>query len=176
MSPFFASVHNAESVPLFQIGSPASSALRSLAEFGDPSPLVSMYLNAAGILSAKVATLELLFGGQSLSFPVMMTMDHPYVSFATMALNTNDCFVGSAGIMVKDGMDFFLVELDAGTEENNELCSSIPGPACLGTTNVESGNGEGVVQLHRGISGIGDLLPFVYDWRNPMGGVTVTRV
>ena len=66
--------------------------------------------------------------------------------------------------------------LDAGSEENNELCESIPGPGCANVTagNIRSFNGEGFVHVHRGFFGIGDLLPQQqYDWRNPMVRVVV---
>ena len=96
-----------------------------------------------------------------------------------MAINTNDCFVGAAGILLEDGLELYLPGLDAGSEENNELCNSIPGPACadIDTDNVRSGNGEGFVHVHRGFFGVGpDLSQVGYDWRNPMLKVEVERV
>jgi hypothetical protein len=64
---------------------------------------------------------------------------------------------------------------DAGSENNNELCSSIPGRACPGESgNVHSGDGEGVVHVHRGFFGIGNLRQADYDWRNPMVMVEVS--
>ena len=66
------------------------------------------------------------------------------------------------------------VVYDAGTEENNESCASIPGPACPeGSGNVESGNGEGFVHVHRGIQGIGDLNAEDTSWLNPMIQISV---
>ena len=62
---------------------------------------------------------------------------------------------------------------DAGTEENNERCESIPGPACPDDDgNEASGNGEGFVHIHRGISGKADL-SFDYNWNNPMMRVEI---
>jgi len=80
--------------------------------------------------------------------------------------------------------------LDAGSEENNELCTSIPGPACSPESgNVRSKNGEGFVHVHRGFHGINEgnmhlakldngangrpLSQVGYDWRNPLMRVTV---
>ena len=59
---------------------------------------------------------------------------------------------------------------DAGTEENNEDCESIPGPACSASSgNAVSGNGEGFVHIHRGFFGIGGQLSQQgYAWLNPM--------
>lgn len=66
---------------------------------------------------------------------------------------------------------------DAGTEENNESCQSIPGPACGATGNVASGNGEGFVHVHRGFFGVGGTLPQAdFDWRNPIMSVCFQRV
>ncbi|CAM9362638.1 unnamed protein product, partial [Laminaria digitata] len=61
----------------------------------------------------------------------------------------------------------------AGTEENNELCSHIPGPACDATSgNKEAGPGEGRVHIHRGFHGVGrELAAEDYDWRSPVAEV-----
>ena len=79
-------------------------------------------------------------------------------------------------------MSFTVPGYDAGTEENNESCSSIPGPACANVdpNNESSGNGEGFVHVHRGVQGMfegmpTDLTADVYDWRNPMLLVTVEK-
>ena len=67
--------------------------------------------------------------------------------------------------------------LAAGTEENNELCSHIPGPACdADSGNLEDGPGEGFIHINRGVHGIGNLTTSVYDWRNPVAEVFVTDV
>ena len=110
------------------------------------------------------------FGGES--FVIELDYDHryPYISLATMAIHTNDCFVAINGRRIKRGDVFTGPGYDSGSEANNELCSSIPGPACpMGSGNVRSGGGEGFVHVHRGFFGIGDVLSQAgYDWRNPM--------
>ena len=65
----------------------------------------------------------------------------------------------------------------AGTEENNELCSHIPGPACDATSgNAQAGPGEGFVQVHRGFHGVGgELSAEDYDWRNPVAEVYISK-
>ena len=89
-----------------------------------------------------------------------------------MAINTNDCFVSLNGVPLKPGDAFTGVGYDSGTEENNESCDSIPGPACakINPFNYADGNGEGFVHVHRGFHGIGPdgLSAAGYDWRNPM--------
>lgn len=88
-----------------------------------------------------------------------------------MAINTNDCFISINGVPLESGDVFTGVGYDSGSEENNEECDSIPGPACanINTNNFADGNGEGFVHVHRGFFGIGaDLTASGYDWRNPM--------
>ena len=59
-----------------------------------------------------------------------------------------------------------------GTEENNELCTHIPGPACADSSgNSNAGPGEGYIHPHRGIHGIGNISAAVYDWANPVAVV-----
>ena len=181
MSRFFASVHGAAAVPLYTIGQPATEALALLAENGDPQPLVDFYSReeTQGVGDAAIVTDGALVPGQPRSFIVPTSFAFPFVSFASMAINTNDCFVGVSGILLQDNLKLTVPGLDAGSEENNELCSSIPGPACANITaaNVRSGNGEGFVHVHRGFFGIGpDLSQAGYDWRNPMLQIEVKRL
>ena len=176
LSQFFVSVHDETSVPLFQMGTEATSALATLAEQGDPSELDTFYNGEAsqGILSAVVAGDAPTGPGGSISFDVTVNRDYPYISFAAMAVNTNDCFIGISGMELWGGETISSPGYDSGSEENNEDCASVPGPACGGLE--RSGNGEGFVHIHRGVHGIADLTQSVYDWRNPMARITVERI
>jgi hypothetical protein len=70
---------------------------------------------------------------------------------------------------------------DAGSERNDELCASIPGPDFFecggpgGGSQVEGGE-EGFVHVHSGIHGVGDLVPAERDWRNPVARISITRI
>ena len=64
---------------------------------------------------------------------------------------------------------------DAGSETNDELCISIPGPTCGGEGQSPGAGGEGYVHINRGTHGIGDLSPDVYDWHNPVARITISR-
>jgi hypothetical protein len=140
----------------------------------DPDPLVQQYSNHSGVLSAvSFSTGAPFFVGQELTIPVFVTDDFSHITIAAKALNTNDAFVALNGIVLGPGDSVTVPAYDAGSEENNELCSSIPGPACTPAGTVRSLNGEGVVHVARGIHGIGNLSEAVYDWRNPMMLVTV---
>lgn len=178
MSPFFVAVHNQDATPIFELGMPASPALATLAEEGDSADLVELYSGelSKGIHSASTKG-DLLVLGTSSTFLVNATYDMRYLSMVSMAVNTNDCFVGFNAVPLIDGKQFYTPGYDAGSEENNELCSRIPGPACTDVAKEgPSGNGEGAVHVHRGIHGIGDLTQSVYDWRNPMLHVAVKQI
>ncbi|CAN0593867.1 unnamed protein product, partial [Laminaria digitata] len=72
------------------------------------------------------------------------------IPIASVSVNTNDAFVGIDAVPLskKYSATLYPPAYDAGTEENNELCSHIPGPACDATSgNAEAGPGEGRVQV-----------------------------
>ncbi len=66
----------------------------------------------------------------------------------------------------------------------DELCANIPGPTCGGNgRSLDDDNAEGYVHIHRGIhglvnpySGLVDLAADVFDWRNPVAKITITRI
>ena len=168
---FFVMTHNSEETPLFKIGEASSEPLAILAEDGDPSLVVEAYEDSTNANYVKAFnTGAPYFGGDTVEFLVPFNKDYPYLTIASMAINTNDCFVALNGVKLEPSAVFQVPGYDAGSEENNELCSSIPGPACDSTTgNVRSGNGEGFVHIHRGFFGVGgELSAAGYDWRNPM--------
>jgi hypothetical protein len=117
-------------------------------------------------------------------FGVTTSAEYPLVTIASMFVNTNDGFVSLNGRTLSPGDRITVAGYDAGSEENNEECISIPGPACAPDSgNVRSGNGEGYVHVHRGFHGIGSavgtnsgnpLREDRYDWRNGMMVVEVS--
>ena len=175
-SHFFVLVHNSQAKPLYTAGRPASNGLATLAEFGSPDRLIQYYTqNTRGVKSATRFN-SVTSGGQTSQITVTVSDQYPLVSIASMCENTNDCFVALNGVNVKEGMVLDEPGLDAGSEENNESCVSVPGPACagLGKGIERSRNGEGYIHVHRGVLGVGDLERDL-DWRNPMMRVTVTN-
>jgi len=179
-SPFFVMVHNGRAEPLFKVGKPAIPELGVLAETGNPKPLVQYYRRTKprGVKRTNAVSNgqdpPLLFEGESLTFKVITNKRFPFVSIASMAVNTNDCFSGFSKVRLEDGLRLRLRGYDSGTEENNESCDSVPGPACGGTET--SGNGEGTVQRHKGIKGVGDLSKEEYDWSGRMLLVEVKQI
>jgi hypothetical protein len=133
------------------------------------------YAETPGVLSSEVFSEGApYFLGQEVVIPVWVNKFYPYVTIASMAINTNDAFIAINSMALKAGDRVTSVGYDAGSEENNELCTSIPGPACPANSgNVRDGNGEGFVHVSRGVHGIEDLDASTQDWRNPMMLVNV---
>ena len=171
LSAFFVMAHNAQATPLYSVGLPATPALASLAETGDPQELVNFYSQNAfrGVDRSSIAIegypdMRLQGLGETITFDVVISERYPLISFAAMPTNTNDAIVGLSGVEFLEIRTTLLAPAyDAGTEVNNELCAYIPGPAC----SPESGNlrategAEGVVRRH--IS----MLP-VASWADPL--------
>jgi len=175
-SPFFIMVHNDKTEPLYVRGRQASEALASLAEDGTPEPLMEHYKQMEGVMSISSYN-AITHPGETIELKVITTNDYPLVTIASMAVNTNDCFVSLNGASLEAGMVIDTAGLDAGSEVNNEVCSCIPGPACkdISEENMRCGGGEGFVHVHRGIQGIGQLVKSDTDWRNPMMRVVVVE-
>ncbi|KAL3939204.1 MAG: hypothetical protein SGARI_001454 [Bacillariaceae sp.] len=176
-SGFFVMVHDDTINPLYVMGEASSPELARLAEDGDPSMLEDLYDGpdgpAPGVDDAFVFNAGApYFGGDTFEIEVEVSRQYPLVTIASMAINTNDCFVALNGVEVYNGMVVDAPGLDAGSEINNERCDSIPGPACAESTlqgNSADGEGEGFVHVHRGFFGLtDDLSEQGYDWRNPM--------
>ena len=174
-SPFFVMVHDSRA-RLYEFGQEASPPLARLAEDGDPGPLVEYFKDKRGVLKAFAHDTDAPYvGGETTEIEVTVNRRYPLVTIASMGINTNDLFVSLNGVRLYPGQVLYSDGLDAGSEENNEECGSIPGPACANrnATNVQSGNGEGFVHVHAGFHGIGSLPENRYDWRNPMMRVEV---
>ena len=102
-----------------------------------------------------------------------------------MLIPTNDAFLALNGVQGPRGskalMTLMSPAYDAGSETNEELCSSIPGPffaECGGPGGgaMAVGGEEGYVHIHAGIHGFGDFSSADRDWRNPVARITIRRV
>ena len=170
--PLFVMVHNADAIPLFTLGTEPSVNLQILAETGDPTPLAEVYANAEGVFFSGIYTEGSPWaGGADIFITIPYLGDaFPYLTIAGMALNTNDGFIALNGIRIIPDLIVTGPMYDAGSENNDEDCRSVPGPACpQDSGNVRSGNGEGFVHVHRGFFGLNPDLPANrYDWKNPV--------
>ena len=165
-------------VRLFEAGSPASPELEMLAEGGDTGPLSDKLLDDGAL--DVVTTGGVLPPGQSVTVHVRTNHLHNHVSMAAMLVPTNDAFVAVNGVRgpgLYRSRTIMSPAYDAGTETNDELCVSIPGPPFICAGEGYSANGgEGYVYIHPGIHGIGDLIAADHDWNNPVAKVTIRQV
>ena len=167
-------------VKLFKLGMAATDELVMLAEGGAVGPLATL-LEADPRVVDTADSGGLLRPGES----VTVTVDVPHrlgrISLASMLLPTNDGFIALNGVEAPQGVGHSVTYVspgyDAGSELNDELCDSIPagGPCTPGISNGNSPE-DGVVHIHSGIHGHGDLSPTDSDWRNPAATITITRV
>ena len=171
--PIFAT--STSQIDVFELGEPASLGLEMLAEGGMTDELKAE-LEAVG-LQDVLQTEAPVMPGESITVKLEGNR-RSHLNLASMLLPTNDGFVALNGPQIwqrKGEMEFYLAAYDAGTEENDELCTSIPGPQCGGEGYNED-PGEGMVVPHPGIHGEGDLSRRTYNWGDPVAKVTVRVV
>lgn len=163
--------------PLFTPGNPASPELATVAESGNTQPLSDKLLDS-GVAFDTASSGALLGPGESVTVKVRTTKGYRYVSVVSMLIPTNDAFFAVNGVRGPGKHTVKSVAspvYDAGSEVNDELCISIPGPVCGGAA-ISPEDGEGYVHIHAGIHGIGDLAPATYDWRNPAAQISIARI
>jgi hypothetical protein len=168
------------SISLFELGSPASEDLTTIAESGDTGPLTTT-LNADRHVVDVQSSGGLLEPGMSVTVVVRAAHGARRISLAAMMLPTNDGFIALDSVAAPryGSTTYFSPGYDAGSEANDELCTNIPGPTCGGVAlspGDDNPGDENYVHIHRGMHGIGDLDASIYDWRNPVAKITITRV
>ncbi|NNG47070.1 MAG: hypothetical protein HKM86_08170 [Deltaproteobacteria bacterium] len=169
-------VHN-EKFRLFVPGEPAIPELAALAEDGITGPLLGLLPGLPSVLRGTMAPGPLM-PGESVTVEVRAKWNYPLVTVAGMLASSNDAFFAIRGkrVPVFGKSATYAVAYDAGSEANLELCDQIPGPPC-GNEEVRHTEGaENYVHVHSGIHGIGDLLPEVFDWRNPVAKVVISPI
>lgn len=171
------------SVKLFELGKPASPELAILAEEGNTAPLATALSGLAG--TGHIATGSGLTNpGASVTLTVEGRAGFRFLSVAAMLIPTNDAFFALNGVPLPRGNDTLSITApayDSGSERNDELCASIPGPMfaeCGGSGGggAPAGGEEGFVHIHSGMHGIGNFSAAARDWRNPVALITVRRL
>jgi len=168
-------------ISIFELGAPASTELSTIAEGGDVGPMTTALNDHSDVIDVQNSG-GLLMPGHSVTVIVSARRGAKMISVASMMLPTNDGFIGlnNATASKRGSKTFYSAGYDAGSEANDELCANIPGGAtCSGMGSSPGDNNPGdenYVHVHRGTHGIGDLAADVYDWRNPVARITVTRV
>ena len=171
--------------PGFSIGAsgePASAALTALAETGDHVPLAELANKSraaesiAGFLPPPDGV---VLPGESVTAIVLATSEAHYLSLATMLVQTNDGIVLANALPLVDGkgnpqtITMDLIAYDAGTEDNNELATHVPGPPFNGMERAPTEGG--VIAPHTGIGGTVDV-GVEFGWTEPVARVTVSVV
>ena len=189
LSPAIFAVHPA-GVKLAEVGQPATPAIIALAEGGDTSGLEA--LAAAAGANVAIAMNEDMsrrytMPGQSTTVTVTADMVNSSLSVGSMLVSTNDALIAliDAPLFDEEGMPITatleLMAYDAGSEDNTELASDIPGPLGLDPAVDPAGSNErvptvdGVIAAHEGIQGVGDVSE-AFAWAEPVAMLTITPV
>lgn len=181
-TPLLLATHK-PTITFFTLGQPAIAPLVTLAEEGNIAPLRTV-LDGSPLVNATAAASGLLDPGKSFTFQIQGNPWRDRLNLAAMLIPTNDAFVSLNAVQLPypgwPAQRYIAIAYDAGSEVNDELCTSIPGPffaECGGSGGGGKVNGgEGFVHVHRGVHGVGDLKPNARDWRNPVAEVRVRLV
>ena len=181
-TPILVATHKA-GVKLFELGQPASPELATVAEEGNTVPLDGLLTGMPEVLDVTNSS-DLLNPGASVTLKVKTRGAFNHLSVASMLIPTNDgsfALNGVKGPWVQKLATHTSVAYDAGSETNDELCASIPGPFFTecggpGGGGAPTGGEEGYVHVHAGIHGIEDLNAAERDWRNPVARIVIHRL
>ncbi len=167
----------------WEVGSVASVEIEKLAESGNASPLVDGQSDHPTNTTSGV-----LLPGSSVDFEISSNdIASTFLTVATMLVNTNDAFTGVTGISLSalesGDKEVFLTNVyDSGSEFNDELSSTVPGPAAGGEGfNAERNDVTSVVTMHSGVvsqqDGYGDSsLTESHRFDNAVMRVVVSRL
>jgi hypothetical protein len=177
------------SVSLFEPGRPASTWVKEIAENGNVEPLAQSLDVTEGVATSGVAVSDAngagpILAGQSRTW----TFDAPararHLSTVSMVVCTNDGFTGLDGLRLPNGKDrsieVYVYAYDAGTEQNTEAFDDLVPPCSGGASGSGVSNPalfeNGVVTMHEGLTGAGDLDLATWGWDGPVARFTITRV
>ena len=176
-TPTLAVTHNSW-LSLFKVGEESSLEVERVAEGGDIGPLRDL-VSASEFVYTTAATEGLLAPGTTTEFTIDSTNHFRFISFASMALPTNDTLVAGQQLRLPTypghRVTYYLNAYDAGTETNDELCANIPGPRCGGTPFSPDDAGEGLIYPSPSIHGEADLSRAAYQWQGSVAKVEITK-
>jgi Spondin_N len=174
LSPPLFVVHS-NKADVWSVGDVASHGVAAIAEDANNAVLESALPAQPGVKTVFTGAGGPIPSGQSRTFTVETSGQFNRLSLVTMLVNTNDAFTGLDSLRLRgDGGTHMTISYDAGSELNNELESHIPGPCCNNPF-VRAPEGA-LIRPHQGITGAGDLDPALYDWPEPVAGITIQRI
>ena len=189
LSPAIFAAHPA-GVKLAVPGLPANPAIVMLAEGGSTAGLEALAAEAgANVQIAMNAdmTRRYTMPGQSSTVTITANMVNSSLSVGSMLVSTNDAFIAliDEPLFDADGMPVSktieLMAYDAGSEDNTEMASDIPGPLGLDAevdppgSNARVPTEGGVIMPHEGIRGDADVSD-AFAWTEPTATLTITPV
>ena len=184
MSPLAVLTHNTN-FDLFEVGQSASVDLEYLAEGGSNAQLLALSDSDANVYQGISGNGLILSGEQDTVSIRVDPNQEGYISVASMLVNTNDAFVGESGLSLKSLAvgDTFVMNMnvwDSGTELNDELAATIPGPAGGGEGFNTTRDETDVVSFHSGVISQDDglttsALSANHRFLNPGARITITR-
>jgi hypothetical protein len=174
-------------VRLFTLGEQVSPQLAALVEDGSPNALGVLLAGLPEVKEVITAATSpanaLIDPGKSNTVTVETNTTFNQISLVSSLVPTNDAFIAVNGIPGPKGdttLSLFVPAYDAGSERNDELCTSVFGPSlteCGGAGGGgHPGGGEGFVHIHNGIHGVGNLNVALRDWRNPVARILIRRL
>jgi len=190
-TPPVAAVHRA-ALGLFEVGQPASFEVKEIAENGNLAPLIDLATASRHVLDAAVTpgAAGPILPGETIDFEVEGRTGAKFLSIVAMLVCTNDGFTGTNAIRLPKSVGTsetaYAYAYDAGTEINTEAWPNLV-PPCGPLTGFDSmGQGSGmsdpdlfeggVIRMHPGISGTGDLDASVHGWEGPVARVEIERI
>ncbi len=172
-------VTHRKSIDLFEPGDAAIDELAAIAEDGNVAPATALLSGLPGVVDVQDSG-GLLLPGDSVTVRVRARHGAKRISLASMMLPTNDGFIALDSVNAPShrSITYWSPGYDAGTEPNDELCQNIPGPTCggEGLSPLPDPDDEGYIHIHRGMHGVGNLSAAVYDWRNPVAKIRITKI
>jgi LPXTG-motif cell wall-anchored protein len=169
-SPPLVATH-ANSMHVWQVGGMASPGVRIVAEDGAHEAL-------ADELRGKVTDLQALGmqgkvkPGESVTVNIS-ARPNDVLSVAFMLVQTNDGFTGLDNLPLTNSRVVSEIPVyDAGTEENTEKASDVPGPPFMGMQRAPT-TPQQPIQSHPGLTNQGDIGP-EFNWTNPAARIIVS--
>jgi len=170
LSPPIIATH-ASSAHAWQVGQPASEGVRIVAEEGMNDKLAAELKGVATDVSIGTGP---LMPGTSVTL-MIKAHEGDVLSAATMLVQTNDGFTGLDNMALSSAGDKETMAYDAGTEENDEKASNVPGPPFGGHNSGLATNPKQSISMHPGIMGKADI-GSEFNWSGPVARFSVRMV
>ena len=181
LTPFVVATHRG-GPRVFREGRPATYGLRQLAENGGVPVLAAELDGRPGVSAVAVAGDAPVAPGSSVAVDITAGPGARRLSLAGMVICSNDGFAGIDSVRLPRHVGGVTAvygnAYDAGSEINTENYADLV-PPCDGLGQTGTSNPalaeHGVVNLHSGTAGVGDLDPVAHGWSNPVIYVSIER-